>query len=213
MQEERDELETAAIEEELASLGAALESRHMTAEEASAPAEADEPAEELDQMLVAERVADLGGAAAKAGLADILEGAEMLAASEDIAVESAIAGLIGDEDLAEAMDIAAISGQLFAVSELLEAIDMPVLASFLEAKGEELHDIAVDNIFRYSTARALSDSMAETGAELDEMAEQEMAEGAAQVVSASSPSAASVADLAADLEELLAEEEEERSQG
>jgi hypothetical protein len=135
-------------------------------------------------MDVAERVAALSDIVAEAGVTDVIEGAELLTASEDVEVQSAIISLMADGDLAESMDIAAISGQLFAVSEVMDAIDMPVLAAFLETKGEQLHEIAVDTIFRYSATRALGDAMAETGRELDAMGEREVAEGADRMAAA-----------------------------
>jgi hypothetical protein len=195
MESERDELEQAAIEAELASLETMLGNIEQTVEEAGPPVEEAGEAEAesqlasvadmsalnrgLEDLGVAERVAVLSEAVAKAGVTDVLEGAEMLAASEDVAAQSAVVGLLADEDLADAMDIAAISGQLFAVSELLEAIAMPVLAAFLEEKGEELHDIAVDSIFRYNAARSVGEAMAGTGADIGAMGEREIAEGAA----------------------------------
>jgi len=195
MESERDELEAAAIEDELASLETLLGSREEAAEEPQAPAEeageieaesaaasaagVDALNRSLEDLGVAERVAVLSEAVAKAGITDVLEGADMLAASEDVAAQGAVVGLLADEDMAEAMDIAAISGQLFAVSELLEAINMPVLAAFLEAKGEELHDIAVDSIFRYNASRYIGEALADASAEIGVMGEQEIAEGAA----------------------------------
>ncbi|MGD8858323.1 MAG: hypothetical protein PVG33_18450 [Chloroflexota bacterium] len=185
MESERDELESATIEDELANLETLLGSREETADEAGEAAASSQFAADadvlnlsLEDLDVAERVAVLSEAMAKAGVTDLLEGAEMLAASEDIAAQSAVIGLLDDEDLADAMDIAAISGQLFAISELLEAVAMPVLAAFLEAKGEELHDIAVDAIFRYNASRAVREAMADTSADLGAMGEQEIAEGA-----------------------------------
>ena len=80
----------------------------------------------------------------------------MLAASDDLAVQSALVGSLGAEDLETSMDIAAISGQLDVVAQVVAELDMPVLAAFLEEKSIELQDLAVDGIFRAGATRALA---------------------------------------------------------
>ena len=112
------------------------------------------------------------------------EGAELLATSEDIEVQGAIVGALAEEDLGQGMEIAAIAGQLFAVSEIVDALDMPVLAAFLDDKGQDLHELAIDAIFRYGATRALSEAVSETGMHVGEMGVLEVVEGVEELVAA-----------------------------
>ena len=138
----------------------------------------------MDAMRVAERVAVLSDAVAEAGVTDLAEGAELLATSEDLEIQGAIVGALAEEDLGQGMDIAAIAGQLFAASEIIDALDMPVLASFLDARGQDLHELAVDAIFRFGATRALSEAVTETGLHVGEMGILEVEEGIDELVAA-----------------------------
>jgi hypothetical protein len=87
--------------------------------------------------VVADRAAVLSEVVSAAGVTDVTEGADLLAASEDLAVQSALLGSVGEGDLAAAMDMAAISGQLQTVGLVADGLQMPILAAFLADKGDE----------------------------------------------------------------------------
>jgi len=105
----------------------------------------------------------------------------MLAASDDIAIQSALVGALSEEELGYGMDLAAIAGQLWTVSDVVAALDMPVLADFLEVKGEELQEIAVEVLLRFGATHALADYLEETGAEVEALGMEEAYEGAARM--------------------------------
>ena len=76
----------------------------------------------------------------------------------------------------------AIAGQLWAASNVLDTLDVPLFAEFLDDKGYELQDLAVDVLFRSGATRVLATAMAETGAEVGELAVGEVAEGIGRLV-------------------------------
>jgi hypothetical protein len=138
----------------------------------------------VDKMIVAGAAASIGDTVGFAGVNDVMQGEEMLDASERIAMQTAIVQALGEHDLDRGMDLAAIAGQLWAVSEMLESIDMPVLSAFLETKGHELQDIAVDSLLRATAAHDLADSMEETGLAIGELGANEVDEGEARLAAA-----------------------------
>ena len=130
----------------------------------------------------AAQVADvLSQAVGEAGVTDLLQGASMLAASDDIALQSALVSALSEEELGYGMDLAAIAGQLWTVSDVVAGLDMPVLADFLEIKGEELQNIAVEVLLRFGATHALAAYMEETGAEVESLGMEEAFEGAARL--------------------------------
>jgi hypothetical protein len=135
-------------------------------------------------MAVGEELSLLSDYVAGAGVRDVVEGAELLAFSDDVAVQGAVVGALAEEDLEQAMELAAIAGQLWTVSDVVDVLDMPVLSAFLEARGEALQQMAVDTIFRYGATRALSDVIAETGLDIGVLGEVEIAEGADRLMAA-----------------------------
>ena len=124
-----------------------------------------------------ERLEVISQVVAAAGVNDIAQGAEMLTHSDDIAVQSALVASLAQEDLELSMKMAAIAGQLEAVGDLALLMDMPTLAEFLDSKSDELQDMAVDTLLRFSATRALSQIMGETSAGIAELGVNEMAEG------------------------------------
>ena len=86
------------------------------------------------------------------------------------------------DDLDHGMKLASIAGQLWAASNVLEMLDMPIFADFLDDKGQELQDLAVDELLRSGATRALATAMAETGAEVGELGVGEVAEGIGRLI-------------------------------
>jgi len=118
----------------------------------------------VDQMAVAEGLSRISDVVEAAGVVDMAEGADMLAESQDVEVQSEIVRALGKADLEFAMEIAAISGQVAVVSDIAALRDMPVLAVFLEDKGAQLHELAVESIIKFGASRAVAKSMAQTAA-------------------------------------------------
>ena len=71
------------------------------------------------------------------------------------------------------------SGQIenMPVSDVADILQMPVLSAFLDVKSDELQDLAVDTILRFSATRTLAAAMGATGAGVAELGANEMAEG------------------------------------
>jgi hypothetical protein len=57
---------------------------------------------------------------------------------------------------------------------------MPVLAAFLEQRGEWLQEIAVETILSFGATRAVAEAMGETGARVAGLGAEEMVEGVAR---------------------------------
>ena len=86
-------------------------------------------------------------------------------------------GAMGAEDLSTAMSLAAIAGQLDAVSNLVSGLEMPILAAFLVEKSDDLHEMAVDTMFRSAATRALASAVEATGKDVAALGVNEIAEG------------------------------------
>jgi hypothetical protein len=119
---------------------------------------------------------------AEAGVRDIAQGAALLATSEDIGVMSALVRSMGAGDLDAGLAVSRVGGELAAVARLVERLDMPVLAAFLEDRGDLLRDLSVDTLLRYVGARALSSAMAGAGGRVAELGIGEVAEGATRMI-------------------------------
>jgi len=134
-----------------------------------------------DAAVVAEKVQQLSDLVGAAGIVDVAEGADMLMKGGDVRAMGAIVSLMSQEELERGLELARLAGELWTVSEVLSMLDMPVLADFLEARGEHLQDIAVDQLLRYTGTRALAGAMKETAKDIEAMGENEVAEGLVRV--------------------------------
>ncbi len=153
-----------------------------------------------DAIMGAERRARLSEMVATAGINDIVQGAQLVVASEDVQALSAVVGALNADDLEDTMEIASISGELSVISDVLYAMDLPVISAFLQDRGERLKELAVDNIMRYGAVRALTEAMEVTGEEIAMLGDNEMAEGEMRI---------EMADIAAASSEVLASAGEE----
>ena len=165
----------------------------------------DQAKEGVDKLEAAREVGTLGRGALAVGVARCTRGADEMAVAEGLSQNQRrrgsgrrrghgrrrrTAGRFGGRRDPErdrrvpqrsrprhAMGIAAIAGQLAVVADIVAMRDMPVLADFLEAKGEALHQLAVESIVKFAAGRAVSESMAQTAARVGELGADEMAEG------------------------------------
>jgi hypothetical protein len=64
---------------------------------------------------------------------------------------------------------------------MMDVLQMPVLAEFLADRGERLQDIAVDQLLRFTSTRALAGAIKEAGRDIEAMGENEIAEGQLRV--------------------------------
>jgi hypothetical protein len=115
----------------------------------------------VDAMVVAERMARLSDLVGAAGVTDVAEGMEMLEAADDVDLMSAVVGLMSADDLERGLEIARIAGELWAVGDVVDMLEMPILADFLESRGEALQMTAVDVMLQAVSTRALSVAMSE----------------------------------------------------
>jgi len=111
---------------------------------------------------------------------DIAQGAEILAASEDLEIQSILVSGLSEEDLRLGMEMGAIAGQLAVAADVVAMLDMPVLAEFLANRGDDLRDLAVDAIIKFGATRAMSQTMEGIGARIGAMGADEMVEGMAR---------------------------------
>jgi hypothetical protein len=131
----------------------------------------------VDEKVVADRMAILGEAVAIAGVMDIAEGAEMLAASDDVGVLSALVGMMSVEDIQHGLELARLSGELHTTGEMVAALKMPVLSTFLSERAARLHQMSVEQIRLAISTDGVSQVMAATGKRISTLGEKEVEEG------------------------------------
>jgi hypothetical protein len=119
-----------------------------------------------------------------AGVIDMVEGIDLLATSDDIEVQSALIGMMSEEDLDIGMQLAAIAGRMQAVSNVTKTLGMPRLTVFLREQGAELERIAEEAMLRSGATRALAAAMSATGANVADLGANEMAEGLTRLAAA-----------------------------
>ena len=81
------------------------------------------------------------------------------------------------EDLELGLEVARAAGELWAVSDVVDLMEMPILAAFLETRGETLQQVAVEVIMQAATTRALSQVMGAQAEAVADAGAEEMAEG------------------------------------
>lgn len=136
----------------------------------------------VDALAAARRTAKRSKRAAREGIRDVAQGSELISASGEIALQSAIISEMSAEDLDHGMHLASIAGQLWAASQVMDVLDMPMFSDFLDDKGQDLQDLAVDVLLRSGAKRGLASALAETSTEVGELGIGEVAEGIDQLV-------------------------------
>jgi hypothetical protein len=89
----------------------------------------------------------------------------------------AIVKMMSKEELERGLELARLAGELWTVSDVVGALDMPVLADFLEDRGLRLQEIAADQLLRYTGTRALAGAIKQAGEDVEAMGEDEVVEG------------------------------------
>jgi hypothetical protein len=130
-----------------------------------------------DELAVSEALGSLGESEIADGLRDGVQAAVALDASEEAAGIGALMAAVEVDNLDRAMVLASISGQLGVAGEVADLLRMPVFAAFLDAKGRQLHGLAVNEIGRAMAAGALSDGLEDMSERLAALGLDELAEG------------------------------------
>ena len=120
-----------------------------------------------DAALVAERVQQLSEVVSMAGVTDVEEGVDMLMKGGDVRTMGAIVGLMSREELERGMGLARLAGELSVAGDVVDILQMPVLADFLEERGMRLQEIAVDQLLRFTSTRALAGAIKEAGEDIE----------------------------------------------
>jgi hypothetical protein len=134
-----------------------------------------------DEKVMSERMAVLSDVVTVAGVVDIAEGAEMLAASDDVGVMSALVGMMSVGDLEHGMGLARLSGELQTAHKIVEAVQMPVLATFLSERAARLHEMSVEQIRLAIATEGVSQILAGAGKQIGTLGENEVEEGIARL--------------------------------
>jgi hypothetical protein len=130
-----------------------------------------------DAAMAAERMQELSEIVGVAGIVDVEEGVEMLLKGGDVKAMGAIVKLMSKEELERGLELARLAGELWTVSDVVGALDMPVLADFLEDRGMRLQQIAADQLLRFTSTRALAGAIKQAGEDIEVMGEDEVVEG------------------------------------
>ena len=137
-----------------------------------------------DATVVAGRVARLSSVVAAAGARDVAQGAELLAVSSDVEAMSAAVGVMAAADLEQGMLLGRLAGELRVVAALVSRMEMPVLAAFLASRSTTLTRTGVEAVVRASGGRALGTALAVTGGQIEDLSEEEVAEGVVRLAAA-----------------------------
>jgi hypothetical protein len=131
----------------------------------------------VDQKIMSDRMAVLSDAVAVAGMVDVAEGVEILARSEDVSVMSALVGMMSSDGIEHGMELARLSGELQTASEMVEALQMPVLANLLSRRAARLHEMSIEQIRLAISTNGVSKILAAAGQQISELGENEVEEG------------------------------------
>ena len=130
-----------------------------------------------DRLEAAAALGDLSDIAEGEAVADTIRGAATLEAAEETADVSALVAAVSADNLDRGMFLASLSGQLGVAANVVELMRMPVLAAFLDVKGQQLRGLAVNEIGRAMAAAALAEGMDALSNRLAAIGLSEIAEG------------------------------------
>ena len=130
---------------------------------------------------MASRLAKLSDVVGVAGVNDIERGAQLIAASEDVETISAAVGLMTVDDLDKGLELGRLSGELQVLGNIVGQLEMPVLSAVLSDRGKRLAEIAGDTILRAAASRSLTDLIDATGQRISDLGVNEIDEGVLRV--------------------------------
>ena len=137
-----------------------------------------------DAARVADRMGQLSEVVAAAGDVDIAQAIHLLSASEDVEVMSAVVGVMSEADLEHGLQLARLSGELRVAGDIVDLLEMPVLAGFLESRGDRVNGMAVNAVLRSTSTRVLAAAMAATGTDLASLSVENVADGIVRLAAA-----------------------------
>ncbi len=146
--------------------------------------------------MVAGRLGVLSKVVADAGENDITQGEDLLTAAEDVEAMSAVVGMMSLGDAERGLALGRVAGELSTLANIVDELEMPILAAILDDRGALLQGMAVEIILRAAAERGLSQLMAATGGQIADMGVNEIDEGLLRVA-ASDMAAERSAELAA----------------
>ncbi len=115
---------------------------------------------------------------------DIAQAIHLLSASEDVEVMSAVVGVMSEADLEHGLQLARLSGELRAAGDIVNLLELPVLAGFLESRSDRVNGMAVNAVLRSTSTRALAAAMAATGTDLASLSAENVADGIVRMAAA-----------------------------
>ena len=68
--------------------------------------------------------------------------------------------------------------------DIVDLLEMPVLAGFLESRGERVNGMAINAVLRSTSTRVLAAAMAATGTDLAELSAENVADGIVRLAAA-----------------------------
>jgi hypothetical protein len=105
------------------------------------------------------------------------------------------------DDLDHGLELARLSGELQTVREIIESLEMPVLAAFLSKRATRLHELSVEQIRLAIATDGVSQLLSGTGERISTLGENEVEEGVARlkVSEAASEESAAMSKASQDL--------------
>lgn len=90
---------------------------------------------------------------------------------------SSLVSLMSLGGVERGLELGHLAGELSTIANVVDALEMPVLAAVLDDRGEQIQNIAVDVILRAAAERWLAQLMAATGQQIGELGAEEIDEG------------------------------------
>ena len=97
---------------------------------------------------------------------------------------SAVVGVMSEADLEHGLQLARLSGELRVAGDIVDLLEMPVLAGFLESRSDRVNGMAVNSVLRSTSTRALAAAMAATGTDLASLSAENVADGIVRLAAA-----------------------------
>jgi hypothetical protein len=120
---------------------------------------------------------------------------------------SSLVGLMSLGDVERGLELGCLAGELSTIANVVDALEMPVLAAVLDDRGEQIQDIAVDVILRAAAERGLAQLMAATGQQIGELGAEEIDEGLLRIAASeiAAERSTELAEAGADLADEMVE--------
>ncbi len=125
----------------------------------------------------ASQVEGLSESIDEAGVADKLQGEELLAASAEVDEAGAQVSLLGLERRTSGLEIGRIAGELSQISHEVREEELALLSAVLGSRSERLQELAAELVASAASARELASLLDETGDDVGDLGANEVDEG------------------------------------